>query len=440
VGGDEAPKRRWQESELAQEVMRREGLTSEAELQSYFIRRIETFLLAHGRRLIGWDEILEGGLAPQAIVMSWRGTAGGIEAARHGHDVIMTPTSHVYLDYYQGDPRFEPLAIGGYTPLEKVYEFEPLPDELTPEEARHILGAQGNVWTEYMKTPEYVEYMALPRLLALAEVVWSPREARDWVRFSSDLPAQLRRLDALGVNYRIPTVTGLESDRLTLDGRVTVALQALIADAQIRYTTDGSDPSERSALYTQPLRLKVDRKGTVVSARVFLPNGRASASRAARFTRTQLRRAERLREEQLAPGLEFAYYEGDFSSVAELEGRSPSRTGIAEAAAIQGYERPEAFGLVLRGYIRAPADGIYTFNLTSDDGSRLLIGNEVVVDHDGYHAASEKSGMIALRAGYHPLTLLFFQATGGMALSLSWQREGADERSEVRGALFHRRD
>jgi hexosaminidase len=211
IGGDEAPKVRWEESEVAQAIMQREGLADEHELQSYFIRRIEQFLLANGRRLIGWDEILEGGLAPEATVMSWRGMAGGIDAARQGHDVIMTPTSHVYLDYYQGDRETEPLAIGGFTPLEKVYEFEPVPAELTEEEAAHVLGAQGNVWTEYMQTTDYVEYMVFPRLLALAEVVWSPLAARDWAEFQRRLPRQLRLLDALGVNYRVPD--GLERGR-----------------------------------------------------------------------------------------------------------------------------------------------------------------------------------------------------------------------------------
>jgi len=202
VGGDEAPKKRWEESELAQAVIEREGLADEHELQSYFIRRIEAFLVKNGRRLIGWDEILEGGLAPEATVMSWRGMDGGIAAAREGHDVIMTPTSHVYFDYYQGDPGEEPLAIGGLTTLEKVYDFEPVPRELTAEEAKHVLGAQGNVWTEYMKTGDYVEYMVFPRLLALSEVVWSPRKERNWMAFQSRLPGQLQRLDQLGVHYR----------------------------------------------------------------------------------------------------------------------------------------------------------------------------------------------------------------------------------------------
>ena len=208
IGGDEVLKVRWKESELAQEVITREGLADEDELQSYFIKRIESFLLAQGRRLVGWDEILEGGLAPDATVMSWRGMEGGIEAARQGHDVIMTPTSHTYFDYYQGDPVQEPLAIRGLTPLEKVYGFEPVPETLSAEDAAHILGAQGNVWTEYMATTDHVEYMVFPRMLALAEVVWSPQELRNWEDFVQRLPAQLQHLDTLGVNYRQPEEVG----------------------------------------------------------------------------------------------------------------------------------------------------------------------------------------------------------------------------------------
>src|SRR5690606_25113480 len=176
IGGDEAPKKRWEESALAQEVIRREGLADEHELQSYFIQRIEKFLNARGRRIIGWDEILEGGLAPNATVMSWRGEAGGIAAAQQNHDVVMTPNSHLYFDYLQGPAEGEPLSIGGNLPLEKVYSYEPVPADLSAEQAQHILGAQANLWTEYIATPEHAEYMLFPRLLALAEIDWSPRE------------------------------------------------------------------------------------------------------------------------------------------------------------------------------------------------------------------------------------------------------------------------
>jgi hexosaminidase len=183
--------------------MAEHGLADEEELQSWFIRRIERFLSANGRRLIGWDEILEGGLPPNATVMSYRGTVGGIEAARQGHDVVMTPYSHLYFDFYQSDDQgSEPLAIGGYLPLDTVYSYEPVPAELTPVEARHVLGAQANVWTEYMRTEDHVEYMVFPRLFALSEVVWSPVGARSYDDFVARLEWHLDRLEALDVDYR----------------------------------------------------------------------------------------------------------------------------------------------------------------------------------------------------------------------------------------------
>ncbi|NNE69812.1 MAG: family 20 glycosylhydrolase [Rhodothermales bacterium] len=205
IGADEVPKRQWEAHEETQQIMAREGLADEAELQSWFIRRIERFLNANGRTLVGWDEILEGGLAPNAVVMSWRGTEGGIAAARQGHDVIMTPTRHLYLDFYQGAKESEPISAdwSGYPlPLEQVYEFDPIPSELTPEEGRHVLGAQGNVWTEYMKTPDKVEYMVLPRALALAEMVWTPQASRDFGDFERRLETELTHLGQAGYTYR----------------------------------------------------------------------------------------------------------------------------------------------------------------------------------------------------------------------------------------------
>jgi hexosaminidase len=205
VGGDEAVKTQWQASPRAQARIRELGLENEEELQSWFIRQMDTYLTARGRRLVGWDEILEGGLAPGATVMSWRGVNGGIAAARAGHDVVMAPTTHTYLDYYQSQNRdAEPLAIGNFVPLDTVYAFEPVPPGLEPQHARHVLGAQGQLWTEYMPTPRQVEYMAFPRMTALAEVVWTPRERKDFADFRRRLDVHLRRLDALQVNYRKP--------------------------------------------------------------------------------------------------------------------------------------------------------------------------------------------------------------------------------------------
>lgn len=203
VGGDEAVKTQWKKSAAAQARMKELGLKSEDELQSWFIRRMNTFLESRGRFLIGWDEILEGGLAPGAAVMSWRGEQGGITAARAGHDVVMAPTSHTYFDYYQSkDTSREPLAIGGFLPLDVVYGYEPIPATLTADEATHVLGAQCQLWTEYVPDPKQAEYMLFPRACALAEVVWSPRESKSFADFTERLATHLRRLDALHVNHR----------------------------------------------------------------------------------------------------------------------------------------------------------------------------------------------------------------------------------------------
>lgn len=201
IGGDECPKGAWKKCPLCQQRKREEGLRSEQELQSYFVQRIETYLNEKGKRLIGWDEILDGELAPNAALMSWRGTERGILAARLQHFVVMTPGNYCYFDHYQADPKKEPLASGGYTPLEKVYNYEPVPEELTKSESRFILGAQGNVWTEYMKTPEQVEYMVYPRAAALAEVVWSPKESKDYASFKDRMQSQKNRYDAYEINY-----------------------------------------------------------------------------------------------------------------------------------------------------------------------------------------------------------------------------------------------
>ena len=285
IGGDEAPKARWRTSELAQAVIRREKLKDEHELQSYFIRRIEKFLSANGRRLIGWDEILEGGLAPQATVMSWRGIKGGIDAARAGHDVIMTPGSHTYIDHTEGDPRYEPLSIGGYLPMDTVYSYEPIPDSLTAEQAKHVLGSQGQMWSEYMPTTQQREYMAFPRMFALSEVVWSPKQRRSWDSFRRRLLPQILALDAMGVRNRYPAVAGLERDRTVPGDTLTLELRTAVPESEIRYTLDGTVPTRSSALYSGALKVPLTAEGVKVTARAFLGDRRSSPIRSATFKR-----------------------------------------------------------------------------------------------------------------------------------------------------------
>jgi len=201
IGGDECPKTRWKECPLCQERIRAKGLKDEHELQSYFIGRIEKFLNSKGRQIIGWDEILEGGLAPNAAVMSWRGEKGGIEAAKMKHNVVMSPGSHCYFDHYQFDPQTEPLAIGGFTNLAKIYSYEPVPKELSSQEQKYIMGAQANVWTEYIPTPEHAEYMVFPRVAALSEVVWSQKENREYKDFKRRLDILVKLYNKMNINY-----------------------------------------------------------------------------------------------------------------------------------------------------------------------------------------------------------------------------------------------
>ena len=201
IGGDEAPKLRWKNCAHCQDLMKKEGLKDEHELQSYFIKRMEKLVESKSRRIIGWDEILEGGLAPNATVMSWRGEAGGIDAAKQNHDVIMAPNTYVYLDYYQAAPQTQPLAIGGFLPLWKVYSYNPMPSSLTPAEAKHILGVQGNIWTEYISDTNQAEYMALPRGAAVAEIGWSPEAKRNYTDFKQRMIQQFKHYDGIGWNY-----------------------------------------------------------------------------------------------------------------------------------------------------------------------------------------------------------------------------------------------
>ena len=262
IGGDEATKTEWEKCELCQKRMSDEGLKDEHELQAYFIKRIEKFLNKNGRQLIGWDEILEGGLDPTATIMSWRGADPGIRAVKAGHDVVMSPTSHCYFDYYQGDPSLEPTAFGGNITLKKVYNFEPVPAELSADEAKHIIGAQANIWTEYMPNGRHVEYMIMPRMSALSEVLWSPKDAKDWAGFSKRMESQYKRFDKLGINYATSAFQVSAQPELDPENKsIKIELSTEANNPTIYYTTDGSEPTANSTKYTQPF--SINKSGTV---------------------------------------------------------------------------------------------------------------------------------------------------------------------------------
>ncbi|MBG6130311.1 hexosaminidase [Aquimarina sp. EL_43] len=270
IGGDEATKTNWKKCQHCQKRIAEEGLQNEEELQSYFVKRMEKFINSHGKKLVGWDEILEGGLAPDATVMSWRGVKGGLEAAAQGHDVVMTPGTHCYFDHYQGPQNEEPLAIGGYTPLSKVYQFDPIVDSMTAEEAEHVLGGQANLWSEYIPTKEHSQYMIYPRLAALSEAVWSAKNQKDWDDFSNRMINMFQRYEFLGINYAKSSYLIRPEVETNLEKKsVSLTLQSEYTDADIRYALNDSRLEDTPVKYMDPIVLD---QTTIVKASIFKEN------------------------------------------------------------------------------------------------------------------------------------------------------------------------
>ena len=423
IGGDEVPKVRWQNCVKCQEKIKAEGLKGEDELQSYFIKRIEAFLSGKGKRLIGWDEILEGGLAPNATVMSWRGIEGGIEAARSGHDVVMSPTSHCYFDYYQGlfD---EPRGIGGFLPIDKVYAYEPMPAELPAEQAKHILGAQANIWTEYLSESPQVEYMLLPRLLALSEVVWSGKNLRSFADFSRRIVPHYDRLAAAAVNFRLPPPDGLGGKKL-ITGPTQVLVYPPFPGAEVRFTTDETDPTGDSALLPgTPLEVK---DSTVVKARTVLRGGRMSRTISTSFSRIDPEKN----------GLDYAYFEGSWLRLPNLEGLTPVKTGhVFDLSFEPAGQRQDNFALFFKGYLDIEKTGDYTFSMVADDGALLTIDGREVIRHDGLFWILELNGRIRLEAGRHPVKITYFQKSGDRRLDILCEGPGLEKRSLFPHWLF----
>lgn len=275
IGGDEAGKSNWAKCKKCQQRIKDNKLKDEFELQSYAIRRMEKFISSKGRQLLGWDEILEGGLAPGARVMSWRGEQGGIEAAKMGHDVIMTPGTYCYFDKYQHDPATEPEAIGGFLPLKGVYAYDPMPAELEKDKQKFIKGAQANLWTEYVPTMEHAEYMVFPRIIALSERVWSKKENLSWSDFQYRLLKHYAVLQKLNVNYSRP------SDRIEISPvihlekkKATITLNTEQFNPEVRYTTDGSTPTINSSVYNGPFEIS----GTALIKAAIFRQGKMSLS------------------------------------------------------------------------------------------------------------------------------------------------------------------
>jgi hexosaminidase len=425
IGGDEAPKALWKKCPKCQARIKAEGLKDEHELQSYFIRRIEKFVSSKGRKIIGWDEILEGGLAANAAVMSWRGEEGGIEAARLKHEVVMTPTSFLYLDYYQGNPETEPVNIGGYLPLSMVYGYEPVPKVLTAAERGFIKGLQGNVWSEFIHDEDKVNYMTYPRALAVAEIGWSPLAKKNYSVFLNKLKERLAWLDKMGVGFRIPEPAGLE-DRIIIDQDLKISLTSPVTGATIFYTLDGSIPDANSKVFNGPLSLSLkDKETKVLTCVVQLTSGRKSAAYTATYKRKKYQEAVALKP--TGSGLDFSVAYKRFELAKDVVAAVKDSSGVILDMDLNIIKkRQRTFGAIYEGYIKAEVDGIYEFTNNSDDGTVLYVGDELLIDNDGEHGAGNiHRALLPLRKGYHPIKVLYFNAGGHAELNVGMKVQGS---------------
>jgi hexosaminidase len=424
LGGDEAKKTPWAGCPRCQARMKAEGLAGVQDLQSWFMKRVGRFVAARGRRVIGWDEILEGGLPAGAAVMSWRGEEGGVAAARLGHDVVMTTSSHLYFNAPQWP------AGGESIDLDKVYAYDPLPAALTPDEQRRVLGVGACLWSEELYSEELAEAHLLPRLAALAEIAWSPAEGKDAAGFRGRIATHLGRLRRAGYAPFVEPPSGLE-DRMFL-GEARLDMRAPFPGGRIHYTLDGSEPTLESAIYDEPLEL---REATTVKAVFHLSDGLTSQGAVGRYRPAVVCPAVEATARQR--GLRLSVFEGRIVSLETFDRLRHRSDAIVEAVGIPDGVPEDAFGLELAGLLHAPKTGVYRFYLASDDGSRLFIDDALVIDHDGTHAATEKTGEAALAEGWHRVRLLFFEGLYGQELKLEWEGPGLPRQAIAPDRLAH---
>lgn len=399
IGGDESPKDRWKVCPDCQRRIRKEGLADEHELQSYFIKRMEKVLLAHDRIMVGWDEILEGGLAGSAVVMSWRGEEGGITAAEQGHDVVMTPGDWNYLDKYQGSSKVEPVTIGGLLTLEKTYGYDPVPKSLSPEKAKHVLGTQGNVWSEYMYEPDLFEYMIYPRIIALAEVGWTQLANKNYNSFVKRMDKQFVRLDKHNINYHIPLPEGpvnlmAFTDTAKLEFTTTRPIKMV-------YTLDGSEPNAESKEYTAALTFT---ENATVKIRSIMNTGRMSDVRTIKVEKQDLLPATDVNT--TGKGLKMKLVDGTFIKVDEIKDLTDWKESEVVNADFKGiFHDDKTSAAIITGYLDIPEDGIYEF---ATDVDQFFIGDKLLVDNDGeVKRFSRNNSTIALAAGKHAVKIVF---------------------------------
>jgi hexosaminidase len=399
IGGDEANKEPWKASAFCQALIKEKGLKDEHELQSYFIQRIEKFLNSKGRSIIGWDEILEGGLAPNATVMSWTGEEGGVAAARQKHNVIMTPqTTGNYFDHYQSGSPQEPVSFGRYAALDETYNYDPVSKELTPEEQQYVIGTQGNLWTEYVPTVAKLQYQILPRLFALSEVAWSKPENKDYTNFSEvRLAKHFARLDAIHYNYRVPTALPI-IDTVFFGDKFTFAPKSVVPGAKIYYTLNGRDPLDTDLEYVSPITIYVPaNEKREFKTRVITPSGRRSIATRTLMCNRALLPAVNYNANK--PGLSCKMVKSKFTVPDQLDFATAKDSVIVDKLNAEAPKKDNPnFGMVFNGYVNVPADGAYNFTQSSYTDTQLFIDGEKI---------TESESALPLAKGFHKIKVKY---------------------------------
>lgn len=407
VGGDEVDRSSWEKSPVCKEFMARHGLKTSAELQSYFINQMEKYFNSKGRQLIGWDEILEDGISSTAMVMYWRSWVpeAPVKAAKNGNKVIMSPGNPLYFD---ADP--------DHTSVYNVYHFNPIPKGLTAAEAKGIIGAQANTWAEKIPSENRAEYMIYPRMTALAERLWTNKDM--YTSYQQRLTEHFPRLEALKVNYRLPDIEGLVEKNVFTDVTELNPKKPL-ATLTLRYTTDGTQPTENSPELSKPL---IIRDNVKVQLAAFSKSGIRGDINKLEYSKQALAPAAQV--SNVKPGLQCTYYPGPYKSATLMKGQ-PAATYTVNTLEVPKEAKAPTFGVKFSGYLNVPEDGIYSFYLTCDDGGILKVGPLETVNNDGWHPPMEKSGQAALKKGLQPLALDFVEGGGGYTLKLKYSLNGS---------------
>ena len=398
LGADEVEKTNWKKCPDCQKRMKDNGLKTEEELQAWFVHDMEKFFNENGKEVIGWDEILEGGLSPTATIMWWRSwhPQSVPDATAQGNHAIMSPNTNFYFDYQQDK-----------NSLPGVYNFNPMLESLNDAQKALILGIQANLWCEYIPSFERAQYMIMPRMMALSEQAWSDPSVKSWDGFTERLVKQFPRLNIMGVNYRMPDLEGFNNTNAFI-GEGNVTITCLDPSVEIHYTTDGSIPTLESPRYAEPIKVT---ETTDFTFRTFRPFGKKGAIVKTRYIKSEYAPAAEATPSK--KGLQAVWHEFKGNKCADIEKAPVNGTYEISEVTIPA-EAKGNIGLVISGYFNAPEDAIYTFNLISDDGSTLTIDGEQVVDNDGPHSVREVTGQKALAKGLHPIQVKYFDNNGGM--------------------------